>query len=174
MVVGARTGDAARIPLIRRPAKWLLAKLANYLAETQIPDYNSGLRVFRKDVAMRFFKILPSGFSFTTTITLSALCHGYRVKYTPIAYYHRTGHSKIKPIRDTYRFFMLIVRTTVYFNPLKVFMPIGFTLFGLGMIKLVHEIITAGGLAETSVLLLLAAFQTVALGLLADMIDKRL
>lgn len=174
MVVGARTGEAAKIPLIRRPAKWLLAKLANYLAETRIPDYNSGLRVFRKDLAMRFFKILPSGFSFTTTITLSSLCHGYRVKYTPIDYYHRTGKSKIKPIRDTYRFFMLIVRTTVYFNPLKVFMPIGFTLFVLGMGKLAYEIITGGGLAETSVLLLLASFQTVALGLLADMIDKRL
>jgi len=31
-----------------------------------------------------------------------------------------------------------------------------------------------GGLAETSVLLLLGAFQTVALGLIADMINKRI
>ena len=54
MVVGARTGDAARIPLIRRPAKWVLAKLANYLAEMRIPDLNSGLRVFRKHLAQRF------------------------------------------------------------------------------------------------------------------------
>ncbi len=174
MVVGARTGEAAKIPFIRRPAKWALAQLANYLSETKIPDYNSGLRVFRKEMAMRFFKILPSGFSFTTTITLSSLCHGYRVKYIPIAYYKRTGKSKIKPIRDTYRFFMLIVRTTVYFNPLKVFMPISFLLFSLGMGKMIYELITAGGLAETSVFLILAAFQMAALGLLADMIDKRL
>ena len=174
MVVGARTGDAARIPLIRRPAKWVLAKLANYLAETRIPDLNSGLRVFRKGLAQRFARILPSGFSFTTTITLSSLCHGYRVKYIPIDYYKRTGKSKIKPIRDTYNFFMLIVRTTLYFNPLKIFMPAGFLLLLLGMGKMAHEIITGGGVAETSVLLILGAFQTVALGLLADMIDKRL
>ncbi|MGA1198236.1 MAG: glycosyltransferase family 2 protein [Candidatus Latescibacterota bacterium] len=174
MVVGARVGDAAKIPLIRRPAKWALAQFANYLSETKIPDYNSGLRVFRKDLAKRFFKILPSGFSFTTTITLSSLCNGYRVKYIPIAYYERTGKSKIKPIRDTYRFFMLILRTTVYFNPLKVFMPISFTLFNLGIVKLAHEIYTAGGVAETSIFLVLASFQMAALGLLADMIDKRL
>jgi len=174
MVVGARTGDAARIPLVRRPAKWVLAKLANYLSETRIPDLNSGLRVFRKALVNRFARILPSGFSFTTTITLSSLCNGYRVKYIPIAYYKRTGKSKIKPIRDTYNFFMLIVRTTLYFNPLKVFLPAGFVLGMLGLGKMAHEIFVGGGLAETSVLLVLAAFQTVALGLLADMIDKRL
>ena len=69
---------------------------------------------------------------------------------------------------------MLIVRTTVYFNPLKVFMPLSFVLLTLGIGKMIYEIITAGGLAETSVLLILAAFQTFTLGLLADMIDKRI
>ncbi|MEE2753847.1 MAG: glycosyltransferase family 2 protein [Candidatus Latescibacterota bacterium] len=174
MVVGARVGGAAKIPLIRRPAKWVLSKVANYLAETKIPDYNSGLRVFRKDLALKFFKILPQGFSFTTTITLCSLCHGFRVKYIPIDYHKRAGKSKIHPIKDTYRFFMLIVRTTVYFNPLRVFMPIGTVLGTLGMAKLAHEIIVTGGLAETSVLLLLASFQTIALGLIADMINKRI
>lgn len=174
MVVGARTGDAAKIPLVRRPIKWALAQLANYLSETRIPDYNSGLRIFRKNLALRFFRILPSGFSFTTTITLASLCHSYRVKYIPIAYYKRTGKSKIKPIKDTYNFFMLIIRTTVYFNPLKVFMPIGFLLMILGLGKMVYEISVGGGLAETSVILFLTAFQTVGLGLIADMLNKRL
>jgi len=174
MVVGARVGGAAKIPLIRRPAKWVLAKIANYLAETKIPDYNSGLRVFRKDLALKFFKILPQGFSFTTTITLCSLTHGFRVRYIPIEYFVRKGKSKIHPIKDTYRFFMLIVRTTVYFNPLRVFMPIGAVLGTLGMGKLAHEIIVTGGLAETSVLLLLGSFQTIALGLIADMINKRI
>ena len=174
MVVGARVGGAAKIPLIRRPAKWVLAQVANYLAETKIPDYNSGLRVFRKDLALKFFKILPQGFSFTTTITLCSLTHGFRVKYIPIAYFVRKGKSKIHPVKDTYRFFMLIVRTTVYFNPLRVFMPIGAILGTLGMGKLAHEVIVTGGLAETSVLLLLGSFQTIALGLIADMINKRI
>jgi glycosyltransferase involved in cell wall biosynthesis len=68
MLVGARQG--AGIPLSRRPAKWVLGKLANYLSGVKIPDLNSGLRVMRKEVVEKFLRILPDGFSFTTTITL--------------------------------------------------------------------------------------------------------
>ena len=66
MVVGARVGKNVKIPTIRKPAKWFLNQLANYLAEYKIPDLNSGLRVFKKETLAKFLKILPSGFSFTT------------------------------------------------------------------------------------------------------------
>jgi len=77
MVVGARTGENVSIPLYRRPAKLFLTKLANYLVGTKIPDLNSGMRLFRKKDSMKYFHILPSGFSFTTTITLSYLSDGF-------------------------------------------------------------------------------------------------
>ncbi len=67
MVVGARTGPIVRIPFLRRPAKWFLGRVASYLAERRIPDLNSGLRVFKKDVVLHYFPILPPGFSFTMT-----------------------------------------------------------------------------------------------------------
>ena len=73
MVVGARVGEDAEVPLLRKPVKWFLTQLANYLVGTPIPDLNSGLRAFKKDIAMRFYHILPSGFSFTVTITLALL-----------------------------------------------------------------------------------------------------
>ena len=73
MVVGAQTGDNVQIPLIRRPVKWVLARLVNVIARTRVPDANSGLRVFRRDVAVRFLPFLPDGFSFTTTITMGML-----------------------------------------------------------------------------------------------------
>jgi len=71
MVVGARTGKEVKIQLYRRPAKWFLSKLANYLAETKIPDLNSGMRIFRRKEVERFLNILPNKFSFTTTLTLA-------------------------------------------------------------------------------------------------------
>ena len=73
MVVGARVGQNVKIPTIRKPAKWALRRVANYVANEPIPDLNSGLRVFRKDVCMLFFNILPNQFSFTTTISLAML-----------------------------------------------------------------------------------------------------
>jgi glycosyltransferase involved in cell wall biosynthesis len=174
MVVGARTGTDVNVPFIRRPAKWALRKLASYLASTDIPDLNSGLRVIRKDLVKKFISLLPDGFSFTTTITLALLTHDYDVRYVPIDYARRTGRSTIRPIRDTMNFLSLIVRTVMYFKPLKIFAPASACLFGFAIgLALVTKLVF-GQLADvTSVTLAMASVQLLAIGLLADLIDKR-
>jgi glycosyltransferase involved in cell wall biosynthesis len=173
MVVGARSINDHNIPLIRKPAKWLLGKLANYLSETVIQDLNSGLRVFRRDVALRFYKIFPSGFSFTTTITLAMHCNGYRVKYVPIEYNKRAGKSKIRPIHDTINFIQLILRTVMYFNPLKIFLPIATFVFIAFLLSSIIDIVILDNLTDKTVIFFLAFVQILVLGLLADLIDKR-
>tara|TARA_Y100001978_G_scaffold174092_1_gene165426 strand:- start:796 stop:1686 length:891 start_codon:yes stop_codon:yes gene_type:complete len=121
MAVGARIGSKVEVPLIRRPAKWLLLLYARWMARADIKDLNSGLRCFRRKDAIRFFSLLPDGFSFTSTITLSMHVKGMRVSYLPINYRKRLGKSSIRPIRDTLAFFTLVLRTTMYFRPLQVF-----------------------------------------------------
>lgn len=113
MVVGARTGEGAQIPMIRKPAKWFITKLASYLTGRQIPDLNSGLRVMKKEIVEKYLHILPDEFSFTSTITLAMLTNGYSVKYVPIGYFKRKGKSKIKPIRDTLNFIQLIEQSCI-------------------------------------------------------------
>jgi hypothetical protein len=122
MVVGARTGQTVKIPLVRRPAKAFLRWLASYLAGQRLPDINSGLRLMRKDLVRRYEHLLPDGFSFTTTITLAAACNSHPVEYIPINYLARLGESKIRP-RHAYDFTLLILRTIVFFNPLKFSSP---------------------------------------------------
>lgn len=142
------------------------------MARQPIPDLNSGLRIFRKDVAQRFLNILPDGFSFTTTITLAMMTNGYVVLYEPVDYLPRIGHSKIRPIRDTLSFVQLILRTGMYFAPLRVLLPVAIA-FGLGFgITLAFDLFH-GDLNERTLLLLVAATQTAMFALLADMIDKR-
>jgi len=174
MVVGARTGENVSIPLYRRPAKLFLTKLANYLVGTKIPDLNSGMRLFRKEDSMRYFHILPSGFSFTTTITLSYLSEGLLVKYVPIDYHERHGSSKIKPFRDGMNFILLIIKAITYFNPLKVFLPVGFVLLLAAIVLFWYSAFVVGNLADVSVIVLIVASIQVSLfGLLADLIVKR-
>ena len=173
MVVGARTGKEVKIQLYRKPAKWFLSMLANYLSGTKIPDLNSGMRIFRKEDVLKFFNILPSSFSFTTTLTLAYLSNDYNVKYVPIDYHERMGQSKIKPFRDGFNFIMLIVRTITYFNPLKVFLPISIALFVFGFAILLYEGIVLRNVADLPVMLILAAFQIGFMGLLADLIVRR-
>ncbi len=171
MVVGARKG--MHIPLVRRPAKWMLNRLANYLAQRRIPDLNSGLRIMRRSALEPFLSILPQGFSFTTTITLAMHVNGYRVHYLPIDYHPRTGRSKIRPIKDTLNFLQLILRTIVFFEPLRVFVPMSLGLF-IGSLAVLIYGIAMGKIDDGTVLaLFITGLQMLAVGLLADLINRR-
>ena len=166
MVVGARIGDNVAIPLVRRPAKAFIRALASYLSGEQIPDLNSGLRVMRKGLVQRYVHLLPDGFSFTTTITLASICNGHPVHYVPIDYHARLGESKIRA-RHAYDFTLLILRVIVFFNPLKVFIPVGAVLAAAGLAKLGYDI-AKDNLSESAVLALLGALIIWCVGLLAD------
>jgi glycosyltransferase involved in cell wall biosynthesis len=174
MVVGARTGKNVKIQLYRKPAKKLLTMMANFLSGTNIPDLNSGMRIFKKRDVIKFFKIIPDGFSFTTTITLAYYSSGLSIKYLPINYHARTGRSKIKPVRDGFNFILLILRSVVYFNPLKVFLPASALLFISSAVVALYSIIFLDRLLNTTTtILFISSIQIAIFGLLADLIVRR-
>jgi hypothetical protein len=171
MAVAARTGANVAIPLIRRPAKWFLRALANYVVGYGIEDINSGLRVFPRELALRMIGLLPDGFSLTTTITLAMLTNGYSVSYQSIDYYKRIGKSKIRPLHDTLGFLQLTLRMALYFAPMKVFLPVSLGLI-LGSIALaVFTLVVFGKIADVSTLVLaMTGIQVGAIGLVAELI----
>jgi glycosyltransferase involved in cell wall biosynthesis len=154
MVVGARTGENVNIPLIRRPAKWALTRLANYLARATIPDLNSGLRVFRKESFEQFIRYLPSGFSLTTTLTLAMLSRDYVVHYVPISYHSRVGRSKISPIKDTLNILGLILRTVMYFAPLRVLLPVSGMLLLVALVVLIASALFTPKIMDVTVIVI--------------------
>ena len=170
MVVGART-KGSKISLLRRPGKFVLSVLANYLAGMKIPDLNSGFRAIKKEIVMKYMYILPDTFSFTTTITLAAIKEGYNIKYIPIETVKGLGTSKIKPFRDGFKFIMLILRTIVFFDPMKVFLPVSIVLFGMGFIYLLYNLIFYLNVPDASVLLIVSSIFIFFFGLLADQIS---
>lgn len=168
MVVGQRPKDKG----LRFLVKGFLNHFASYAATYPIPDLNSGLRIFRRDMALELSHILPNGFSFTSTITLGALYIPLRVKYIPITYNDRTGSSKIKPFRAFGGFLVLIIRTIILFNPLKFFLPAAAFMGFFGIIFLIRDIF-ARNLAQSSLLMLVNAFILLAIGLLAEAIRTK-
>lgn len=173
MVVGARTGANVTYSRIRKIPKYFLHAWVNWIVNQRIPDINSGMRVFRKAMAQKFVRVLPNGFSFTITITISSLRNNYRVHFEPIDYYHRTGKSKIHPIKDTLRFLQIIGRTGMYFAPLRILSPL-IAMFGLGSAaSLGYDVFMLGDLTEKSLVLLMCTFNVAMFAMLADMIDKR-
>jgi glycosyltransferase involved in cell wall biosynthesis len=172
-VVGARTSEQGTAKAFRVPAKWFIRKLGSYLIQQRIPDLNSGFRAFRREVGAQFLSLLPEGFSCVSTITLAFLANGYSVKYFPIDYRPRAGRSKFHPWTDTKRYITQVVRMILTFNPLRVFMPVGGFLTLLGAGKLVNDLIRYHLHVATSTLLILfAAFQVFAIGLLADLVVR--
>lgn len=173
MVVGARIGANVRYSFIRRIPKWFLVHFAQWMTRQHIPDLNSGLRVIRKSAVEKFLHILPDTFSFTTTITVAMMSNHYIVHYEPIDFHHRIGKSKIKPIRDTLRFIQLILRTGMYFAPLRVFLPVASAFFIGFLITLFQDIFIRQDLTERTLILFVSATQLLMFALLADMLDKR-
>lgn len=172
-VVGARRTEQGTLKLFRVPTKYFIRKLASYLTQTDIPDLNSGLRAFRRDVAMQYIHELPAGFSCVTTLTLSFLSNGYSIKYVPIDYFPRAGTSKFHWWRDTKRYVLQVVRMVLSYNPLRVFMPLGGVLLALGMGKLIYDLASKDfRLATNTLLLFFAALQVLTVGLLADLIVR--
>jgi polyisoprenyl-phosphate glycosyltransferase len=173
-VVGARRSEAGNLKFFRVPAKWAIRKLAAYLTNTPIPDLNSGLRAFKRSVAAPYLRLLPAGFSCVTTITLAFLSNGHPIKYVPIDYHRRSGRSKFHPLRDAYNYVLQILRMVMYFNPLRVLMPVGLTLLAATGVKLVADLIRFDfHVAGSTVLVGLAAFNIIAIALLADLVVRR-
>ena len=173
-VVGARMTEAGTVKLLRRPAKWFIRHLAEVLTDTSIPDLNSGFRAFRREAAVPYLHLLPSGFSCVTTITMAMLSDARDVRYVPIPYLPRVGSSKFHPFRDTYRYLLQVVRMVTFFNPIRVFFPLALGLLAVGLVKLGYDVITDPfRIAITTVIVVLAGLQVFVLGLLADLIVTR-
>ena len=172
-VVGARTTEEGTHKFLRVPAKWFIRKLAELLTNSQIPDLNSGLRAFRRQVALPYLRLLPPGFSCVTTITIAFLSNQHDVRYVPIDYSKRAGTSKFKFVRDAYRYILQVLRMVMYFNPLKVLMPVALVLIGLGFAKGVYDLVVHPlHFAADTILIFLTGLIIGTLALLADLIVR--
>jgi polyisoprenyl-phosphate glycosyltransferase len=172
-VVGARTSEQGTHKLFRVPAKWLIRKLAERLTHAHIPDLNSGLRAFRREVAQPYLRLLPPGFSCVTTITVAFLANQHEVRYVPIEYAKRAGTSKFKFVRDAYRYILQVLRMVMYFNPLSVLMPVALALLGLGIAKGIFDMVVHPLLfAVNTVLIFVTGLLVASLALLADLIVR--
>jgi glycosyltransferase involved in cell wall biosynthesis len=172
-VVGARINEEGSHKLLRIPAKWFVRKIAQRLTNTKIPDLNSGLRAFRREVALPYLRLLPPGFSCVTTITLAFLHNQHEIYYMPITYAKRSGTSKFHFAKDAYRYILQVLRMVMYFNPLKVLMPPALWLLAIGTAKGIFDMIVHPfRFATNTALIFLSGLIVASLALLADLVVR--
>jgi glycosyltransferase involved in cell wall biosynthesis len=173
-VIGARVTKDAHVPLFRWPAKWAVTWLAMKLTKRDILDLNSGMRCFSRRRVERCIRFLPNGFSVSTCLTVIALLEEWEVRWLPIGYRKRTGSSKFKAIQDTCRLLLSLLRAVVYCDPIKLFLPlaVAFGIMALGCG--IWDVFVEENLADKTVIFSIGALEWFVLGLLADIIVKKL
>jgi glycosyltransferase involved in cell wall biosynthesis len=170
MVVGARSmGDQASLgrAFANKAYNWF----ASYVAKFPIKDLTSGFRAVKLNIAKSFVYLLPNTYSYPATITLGVLRGGMSVKYVPIKMQKRkTGKSNIKMIQDGVRFFMIITRICTLYSPMRVFLPVSFTMFLLGVTNYIYTYISQSRFTNMSVFMFVAAIIVFMMSLISEQI----
>lgn len=171
IVIGSRDKLSHQMAA-RLPGKWILARTAETLVGQKIPDLNSGLRVMRREIAMKYLHLLPNGFSASTTITVYVMQRGYDVEFVPITVRERIGKSTVKQLRDGLNTIYLIVRLIILFNPTRFFLPPAAVMVATGLVYgLVKALRLHHGFPVLALLLVSTGLITAMFGLLADEIS---
>ncbi|HVA65307.1 MAG TPA: glycosyltransferase family 2 protein [Elusimicrobiota bacterium] len=124
LIIGSRTGIHFWGSPFHALLRWLYLRMASFVVGEDIPDANSGLRLFRRQLAMGIGPVRCYGYSYSTTMTLSFLHEGRFVKFIPIKFQARKGKSKVKPIRDILRTLQLMLEIMIAYNPIKLFIAL--------------------------------------------------
>jgi glycosyltransferase involved in cell wall biosynthesis len=169
LVIGCRQGYKG--PLVRQPGKKIIHWLANYLAETKIPDLNCGFRLIKKEHFLRYKHLFPNNFSLSTTSTLAFLKEGLSVKYLPLTINKREGRSSLK-ISDGFKTLLLALRLIMLFSPLKIFLPISFAGFLISAYIIITVLIAThfDTISKSGGFLFVSSLLIFLFGLLADQV----
>ena len=171
LVVGARnfTNSGTKH---RNLANIIYCRLASYVADYKIEDLTSGMRAFKKKPVMEIIHLFPNRFSCPTTMTLGMLKLGYPIKYEPIEVLAREGKSKIKLVSDGFNFFLIILKITTLFSPMKIFIPVSGMVGFIGFFTYIYILISAHRFSQWSVVLLTNAVTIFMIGLVAEEISQ--
>lgn len=170
MVVGARQ-SGSHASTHRAVANDLFSRLASWMVMQTVQDLTSGFRVVRADRFRKFIYLLPNGFSYPTTITMSFFRAGFSVGYIPIHTPLRIGRSHIRPLRDGVRFLLIIIKIGTLYSPQKLFLPISATFFMTGLGYYLWTYWSAGRFTNMSALLLISAIFTFLIGIVSEQIS---
>jgi glycosyltransferase involved in cell wall biosynthesis len=170
LVVGERP-KGGQASSSRAIGNWFYNRFASYVAKFQIRDLTSGFRAIKADVAREFIYLLPNTYSYPTTITLGVLRSGRSIKYQRIDIRRRQGgKSGIRLLSDGIRFFMIITKICTLYSPFRIFLPVSFMLFLLGILYYTYTFFTAGRFTNMSQLLFSTSVIIFMMGLVSEQI----
>ncbi len=172
MVVGARTDKSSQANIQRHVANGVFNLFAGILVGREIPDLTSGFRAVKSGLFLEFLSLLPNGFSYPTTITMAFFRSGYSVAYIPIFVSKRLGDSHIKPVRDGFRFLLIMTKMAAIYSPMKLFVPMSLFFFTTGFFYYIYTYVTYHSFTNMGALFFITSILIFLIGLVSEQITN--
>lgn len=169
LAVGSR-GNDSQASKGRAIANGFYNKLASFMTGHKVEDLTSGFRAVKREKFLEFLYLLPNGFSYPTTSTMAFFRAGYSVCYVPITAHSREGKSHIRPLQDGVRFLLIIFKIGTLYSPLKIFVPLAFSVFSVGLGYYAYTYFSAGRFTNMSALMFTTALTIFMVGLVSEQI----
>jgi glycosyltransferase involved in cell wall biosynthesis len=121
MVVGNRMTDLESMPWLRKNTNLFMSWLVSKLACCNVPDSQCGFRLISAESWKAVSPTIQTiGFDFESEILIQAGRMGFNVTAVKISTVYGDEKSKIRPVRDTIRFFKMVIRKALEKKPEKV------------------------------------------------------
>jgi glycosyltransferase involved in cell wall biosynthesis len=171
LVVGSRQNSKSG-SYYRGVGKFIIRNLAKVLMTVPIHDLNSGMKIYRTELAQKYLHLAPDAMAFSDIITLVFINNRHLVLEAPIEVKKRKhGKSKIG-IETAFHTIMEIINIVILFSPMKIFLPLSLISLLLAGIWGTPMIIEGRGLSTGSLLGIVSGVIFFVLGLIAEQLSQ--
>jgi glycosyltransferase involved in cell wall biosynthesis len=170
MIVGSRKGVQSA-SVARGVGKWLIRMIARILMKVPVHDINSGMKVYRTDLAQKYIRLAPDTMSYSDIITLIFINNRHLVLEEPITITPRLKGESTIGIQTAFQTVMEIINIVILFNPMKIFLPLSLLCILLTLGWGIPFIIMGRGVSTGTLLGIVSGLLFFLLGLIAEQLS---
>ncbi len=170
-VIGIRTKDS-HVDKNRKLGKKMLSRIANMLAKEPMPDVNSGLRAFKREILLNYLSVLPNRFGASTVTTFIMQEEDYLGGFVPIVVRAREGISTVKPIKDGIATLQLIMNIILLFRARQILTRTALFFIAVGIVYgAIKMVVNHMGVPVLSAIITLTGIQLFFTGIISAQIS---
>jgi glycosyltransferase involved in cell wall biosynthesis len=170
LLIGARMNESNLTA--RNIGKWMIRVLSRILLPNRIMDLNSGLKMYRTDLAKRYIKICPDSMAFSDIMALTFIAEKCKVLEIPIQIKPRVGGKSKINLRSAIDTVVEIINIVVFFNPLRLFLPLALIFLLAGLAWGLPIVLAGRGVSTGALLAFTISGIVLLLGLIAEQLSQ--
>jgi len=166
MVVGGRGKGVSS--WYRNLGKALIKRITHWLVDFDVRDQNSGLKLYDREIALRFLSLTPNNMAYSDIILLLFVDGRHLVVEEPITIRPRSGGKSTISTRTAFDTLSEIFNLVIMFHPMKLFLPLSLILAVAGVAWTLRSIILGAVISIGGAFILLTAMLVFLMGVITE------